>query len=146
MSEKREQEILNHEAELLRAKQTLDLEALRRIYADDLMLTGVLGEPTCSKSAVIEEVQRGIKERASAIASGKSFQVSAENEDLKVATCGDTAVAAYRFVVKVKGENVDTHRRYRTTNVWARRQDGWQIVAAHTSLVLDPKQLASLGG
>jgi ketosteroid isomerase-like protein len=146
MSEKIEQEILNHEAELLRAKQTLDLEALRRIYADDLMLTGVLGEPTCSKSAVIEEVQRGIAERESAIASGKSFQVSAENEDLKVATYGDTAVANYRFVVKVTGENLDIHRRYRTTNVWTRRQGRWQIVAAHTALILDAKQLASLGG
>ena len=73
MSEKTEQEILNHEAELLRAKQTLDIEALRRIYADDLMLTGVLGEPTCSKSAIIEEVRRGIAERESASASGKSL-------------------------------------------------------------------------
>jgi ketosteroid isomerase-like protein len=146
MSKKIEQEILNHEAELLRAKQTLDVEALRRIYADDLVLTGVLGDPTCSKSAVIEEVQRGISERESAIASGKSFQVSAENEDVLVASCGDTAVANYRFVVKVTGENVNIHRRYRTTNVWTRRQDRWQIVVAHTALILDAKQLATLGG
>src|SRR4030095_6542838 len=107
MSKKIEQEILNHEAELLRAKQTLDVEALRRLYADDLMLTGVLGDPTCSKPAVIEEALRGIAERESAIASGKSFLVSAENEDVLVATSGDTAVANYRFVVKVTGENVN---------------------------------------
>ena len=146
MSKKIEQEILNHEAELLRAKQTLDVEALRRLYADDLMLTGVLGDPTCSKPAVIEEAQRGIAERESAIASGKAFRVSAENEDVLVATSGDTAVANYRFVVKVTGENVNIHRRYRTTNVWARRQGRWQIVAAHTALILDAKQLATLGG
>jgi hypothetical protein len=47
---------------------------------------------------------------------------------------------------KVKGENLEIHRKYRTTNVWARRQGGWQIVAAHMSLILDPKQLAMLGG
>jgi ketosteroid isomerase-like protein len=146
MSENIEREILNQEAELLKAKQTLDVEALQRIYADDLMLTGVLGEPTCSKPAILEEVQRGIAERERTIASGKTIQLSALNEDVKVATCGDTAIANYRFVVKVKGDNLDIHRRYRTTNVWARRQHGWQIVAAHTSLILDPKQLATLGG
>lgn len=145
MSEDIEREILSREAELLKAKQKLDIEALQRIYADDLMLTGVLGEPTCSKPAIIEEVQRGIAQRESAIASGKTFQASAENEDIKVATYGDTAVANYRFVVKVKADNLDIHRKYRTTNVWARRQGGWQIVAVHMSLILDPKQVAALG-
>ena len=32
------------------------LAAIDRIYADDLLLTGVLGEPTCSKSAVMDEM------------------------------------------------------------------------------------------
>ena len=63
-----------------------------------------------------------------------------------MATYGDTAVANYRFVVKVKADNLDIHRKYRTTNVWARRQGGWQIVAVHMSLILDPKQVAALGG
>ena len=146
MSQNIEQEIRNHEAVLLQAKQTLDIEALRRIYADDLMMTGVLGDPICGKPAVIEEVQRGIAERERAIASGKTIQMSTENEDLKVTTCGDAAVANYRFVVRAKGENLDIHRRYRTTNVWALRQGRWQIVAAHTSLILDMKQLATLNG
>lgn len=146
MSGKTDQEILGEEAELLRAKRTLDIQALQRIYADDLILTGVLGEPTCSKPAILEEVQRGIAQRESSIAAGKSLQMSADNEDMKVATYGDTAVACYRFVVDVKGENLDIHRKYRTTNVWVRRQGRWQIVAVHMALVLDPKQLASLGG
>ena len=58
MSQDIEREILSHEAELLKAKQKLDIKVIQRIYADDLMLTGVLGEPTCSKPAIIEEVQR----------------------------------------------------------------------------------------
>ena len=45
-------EILQQEEELANAKRTLDLAAIDRMYADDLLLTGVLGEPTCSKSAV----------------------------------------------------------------------------------------------
>ena len=44
-------EILQQEEQLATAKRALDLGAIDRIYADDLLLTGVLGEPTCSKSA-----------------------------------------------------------------------------------------------
>lgn len=138
------QEILNQEEQLARAKQTLDVDALDRIYADDLMLTGVLGEPTCTKPAVIDEARRGIAQRGNT--SAPAFEMSCENEDLKVAAHGDTAIASYRSVVKVTGENIDINRRYRTTNVWMKRNGRWQIVAAHTAFVLDPKQAAQLTG
>jgi ketosteroid isomerase-like protein len=59
-------EILEQEEQLANAKRTLDLDAIDRIYADDLILTGVLGEPTCSKSAVIDEMRRGIAQRDAA--------------------------------------------------------------------------------
>ena len=146
MSEAMKQQILAHEEQLAHAKRTLDLEALNLIYADDLMLTGVQGEPTCSKPAILDEVRRGIAERDSGIAAGKTLEVSGANEDMKVAVYGHTAVTNYRFFVRFKGENMDIQRNYRTTNVWTKRQDRWQIVAAHTALVLDPKQLATLGG
>ena len=42
------------------------------------------------------------------------------------------------------GEGVNTQRRYRTANVWMKRQGRWQVVAAHTALVLDARQVASL--
>ena len=141
-----EQEILRREEELMRAKRTLDLDALGRIYADDLLLTGVLGEPTCSKSAVIEEAKRGIAERERALAAGRQLVTSCDNEDMKVAMHGDAAVVSYRFVVRIKGENIDVQRRYRTTNVWMKRQERWQIVAAHMAFVLDPRQAAILVG
>src|SRR5262245_60077616 len=105
MSQKIEQEILAHEEQLLHAKRTLDLDAIQRLYADDLMLTGVLGEPTCSKPAIIEEITRGRTQRESAIASGKTFEASCDNEGIKVAVYGDAAVTTYRFVVKARGEN-----------------------------------------
>ena len=59
---------------------------------------------------------------------------------------GDTAVANYRFVVTVKGPNLDLRRRYRTTNVWTKREGSWQIVATHMALVLDAQQAAMLFG
>ena len=139
-------EILDQEEQLANAKRTLDLDAIDRIYADDLMLTGVLGEPTCSKSAVLEEMRRGIAERDGARAGGTQFDTRTENEDTKVVTLGDTAIVNYRFVVAFKGPNLDVRRRYRTTNVWAKRDGRWQIVAAHMGFVLDPQQAAMLSG
>ena len=139
-------EILQQEEQLAHAKRTLDLGAIDSIYADDLLLTGVLGEPTCSKSAVMDEVRRGIAERESAKAGGAQFETVTENEDTKVMALGETAIANYRFVVTIKGPNLNRHRRYRTTNVWAKRDGRWQIVAAHMAFVLDPRQAAMLSG
>jgi uncharacterized protein (TIGR02246 family) len=141
-----EQEILQSEEQFLNAKRTLDLDVFNRIYADDVTVTGVLGEPTCGKAALIDEAKRGLAERQQAQASGQKFEVSAENEDMKVMTHGDTGIASYRFVVKVKGSNRDVHRRYRTTNVWVKRDGRWQIIAAHLAFVLDAKQAAMLSG
>jgi ketosteroid isomerase-like protein len=146
MSETIEQEILTYEEHLIQAKRTLDLDALQWIYADDLLMSGVLGEPTCSKSAIIDEAKRGVEQRQNAIAGDRKLEVSVENEDMKVAAHGNTAIANYRFVVKIKSENIDVVRQYRTTNVWMKRQGRWQIVAAHMAFVLDPKQAAMLSG
>jgi ketosteroid isomerase-like protein len=137
-------EILRQEEQLASAKRTLDLDAIDRIYADDLLLTGVLGEPTCSKSAVMDEMRRGIAQRDAAKAAGTPFDTRTDNEDTKVVALGDTAVANYRFVVTLKGPNLDVRRRYRTTNVWVKRAGRWQIVAAHMAFVLDPQQAAML--
>jgi ketosteroid isomerase-like protein len=139
-------EILQQEEQLANAKRTLDLAAIDRLYADDLLLTGVLGEPTCSKAAVMDEVRRGIAERDGAKAGGTPVETVTQNEDTKVMALGDTAVANYRLVVTIKGWNLDLRRRYRTTNVWAKRGGSWQIVAAHMAFVLDPQQAAMLSG
>ena len=139
-------EILQQEEELAMAKRALDLDAIDRIYADDLLLTGVLGEPTCGKSAVMDEMRRGIAERDAAKARGTAFETVTRNEDTKVVALGDTAIANYRFVVMFHGPNLDQRRRYRTTNVWAKRDGRWQIVAAQMGFVLDPQQAALLSG
>jgi ketosteroid isomerase-like protein len=137
-------EILRQEEQLADARRTLDLDAIDRIYADDLLLTGVLGEPTCSKTAVMDEVRRGIAERDGVKAGGTQFETVTQNEDTKVLVVGDTAIANYRFVVMVKAPSLDLRRRYRTTNVWVKRDGRWQIVAVHMAFVLDPQQAAML--
>ena len=139
-------EILQQEEQLADAKRTLDLAAIDRIYAEDLLLTGVLGEPTSSKSGVMDEVRRGIAQRDQAKAGGTPFETLTENEDIKVVALGDTAIANYRFVVTIKGPKLDLRRRYRATNVWVKRDGRWQIVAAHMAFLLDPQQAAMLSG
>ena len=145
MSTTMTQEILRQEDQLADAKRTLDLDALDRIYADDLLMTGVLGEPTCTKAAILDEAKRGIAQHKGA-GGGQAFETSCTNEDVTVTTHGDTAIANYRFVVKFSGPDVDVQRRYRTTNVWIKREGRWQIIAAHTAFVLDAKQAAMIAG
>jgi len=140
-----EQEILAQEDELTRATRTLDVDVLNRLYADDILMTGVL-DGTCTKPAIIDELKRGIAQRDSMKAAGKQVVASYDKEDLKITVHGETAISTYRFVFTVKGESIDVHRRHRTTNVWMKRQGRWQIVAAHTAFALDAKQAATLSG
>lgn len=94
----------------------------------------------------MDEVRRGIAQRDQAKAGGTPFETLTENEDTKVVAWGDTAIANCRFVVTIKGPNLDLRRRYRTTNVWVKRDGRWRIVAAHMAFVLDPQQAAMLSG
>jgi ketosteroid isomerase-like protein len=139
------QEILAQEEELTRATRALDVEALDHLYADDIVLTGVL-DGTCSKPAIMDELKRGVAQRDSALSSGTQIVTSYDKEDLSVAVHGDLAIATYRFVFTAKGEAIDVHRRHRTTNVWAKRHGRWQIIAAHTAYALDAKQAMLLSG
>jgi ketosteroid isomerase-like protein len=77
---------------------------------------------------------------------GTQFETRTENEDTKVVDLGDTAIANYRLIVTFKGPDLDVRRRYRATNVWAKRGGRWQIVGAHMAFVLDPHQAARLEG
>ena len=136
-----EQEILAQEENLTQATRNIDIQALEYTYADDILVTGVTGE-VCSKATMIEEARQGIAQREAAIAAGKSFVSSYDKEDIKTVSHGDVAISSYRFVVKIKGDGIDVNRRYRTTNVWMKRQGRWQVIAAHTaSLDLDFSKL-----
>ena len=141
MNKNLEQEILTQEENLTQATRNLDIQALERIYADDILMTGVSGE-VCSKATMIEEARQGVAQREAATAAGKSFVSSYDKEDIRIVSHGDVAISSYRFIVKIKGEGIDVNRRYRTTNVWMKRQARWQVIAAHTtSLELDLSRL-----
>ncbi len=126
-----EQEILALEKRLTEATRALDLEALEKIYADDIMFTGVTGA-TCGKSSLMDEARRGVAERR-ASAETKHLVASFDKDDIKAVAHGDTAVTSYRFIVTIQNGGQEIQRRYRTTNVWMKRQPGWQVIAGHTA-------------
>ena len=127
-----QQEILAQEDRLTQATRAIDVEALDRIYADSIIFTGVTGV-VCDKRAVMDEARRGAAERQVAKQTGAATVVAYEKEDVTTIRHGDTAVTSYRFGVTIRADDKDVVRRYRTTNVWMKREMGWQVIAAHTS-------------
>lgn len=118
-----EKEILRLEEQLTRAEMRLDIEALDRIYADDIMVTAPIG--ICvDKPAVMSEVRQ---------AADKATVGSYDKDDLKVRAYGDTAVTSYRMNAEATAEGMEIKRQLCITNVWLKRNGNWQIVARHTA-------------
>ena len=126
-------QILAEEEQLTKATQGLDVEALDRIYADDILFTGVTGA-ICTKETVMDEARRGIAARKAAGASANAPAVVAYiKDDIRAVRHGDAGVASFRFGVTIRAEDKEVTRHYRTTNVWIKRTGIWQVVAAHTA-------------
>jgi ketosteroid isomerase-like protein len=118
-----EKEILTLEEELTQTEMRLDVDALDRIYADDIMVTAPIG--ICvDKPAVMNEVR---------LAADKAKIEKYDKNDLKVRAYGDTAVTSYRMAAKARFEETELNRVFCITNVWLKRQGRWQIVARHTA-------------
>lgn len=118
-----EREILKLEEELTQTEMRLDVAALNRIYADDIMVTAPLGF-CVDKPGVMAEVCE---------AAAKARVERYDKEDLKVRAYGDTAVTSYRIAAKGRFEETEINRQFCMTNVWMKREGSWQIVARHTA-------------
>ena len=113
----------------------MDVDTLDALYADDIIFTGVTGA-ICDKRSIMDEARRGLAERQAATANpGTASVVSYDKDDLRSVRNGTTAVTSYRFGVTIRGEGQEVTRQYRTTNVWMRRGEAWQVVAAHTAML-----------
>src|SRR5580765_6475592 len=118
-----ETEITRLEAQLTETESRLDVAALDRIYADDIMVTAPIG--ICvDKPAVMDEVRR-----AAAQAAVSRY----DKDDLKVRAYGDTAVSSYRMNAWATVEVQEIKRSLCFTNVWLKRNGYWQIVSRHTA-------------
>jgi len=118
-----EKEILRMEEELTQTETRLDVEALDRIYADDIMVTAPIG--ICvDKPAVMSEIRQ---------AAEKAIIGRYDKDDLKVRAYGETAVSSYRMNAWATVEGTEIKRALCITNVWMKRNSHWQIVARHTA-------------
>jgi ketosteroid isomerase-like protein len=130
-----DKEILALEERLTTATRNVDVPALDALYADDIIFTGVTGA-VCDKHQIMDEARRGLAERqAAASAPGAAAVVAYEKADIRAVRHGATAVASFQFGVTIRGDGQEVTRRYRTTNVWMKRADAWQVVAAHTAML-----------
>ena len=127
-----DREILAQEDRLTEATRNVDVAALDGMYADDIIFTGVTGA-ICDKRAVMDEARRGLAARQAPASSEAMRVVAYDKDELRAIRHGDTAVASFRFGVTIRGDGGEVVRRYRTTNVWMKRAERWQVVAAHTA-------------
>jgi len=118
-----EKEIQELEEELTRTEMRLDVDALDRIYADDIMVTAPIG--ICvDKPAVMQEIRT---------AADKAAIGRYDKEDLKLRAYGNVAVTSYRMTAEATFEGTAIKHQLCITNVWLKRNGRWQIVARHTA-------------
>ena len=131
-----EKEVTRLEEELTRTEMRLDIDALERVYADDIMVTAPIG--ICvDKPAVMAEVR---------LAADKAKVERYDKDDLNIRAYGDTAVSSYRISARATFEETDITRQFCITNVWMKRQGSWQIVARHTANLEQPAQSVAEAG
>ncbi len=110
-----EREIRKLEEELTQTEMRVDVDALDRIYADDIMVTAPIG--ICvDKPAVMTEIR---------LAAEKAVLGRYDKDDLKVRAYGDTAVTSYRMTAEAKVEGMEIKRQLCITNVWLKRNGQW---------------------
>ena len=120
-----EKEIVDLEEKLTQTEASLNIEALDRIYADEIMVTAPIG--ICvDKPAVMAEVRQ---------AAEKAVIGKYDKNDLKVRAFGETAVSSYRLIAEANVEGVELKRLFCITNVWLKRDNRWQIVSRHTASI-----------
>jgi len=133
-----ESELLRIENDWPRVLKEKDVEAVRRIEADDLVIVypdGKLG----NKEQDINDIQSGAL-------SAESWEVA----DLKIMVLdNDAAVASGRSIVKggkykgADGKVIDISGQYRFVDTFARRNSQWKLVASGAAPILQPTVASS---
>ena len=62
-----------------------------------------------------------------------SLKATMEVEDIQVRDYGDTVVVSTRDVMRLEANGQKITNSYRTTDIWMRRNAGWQLIAEHYS-------------
>jgi ketosteroid isomerase-like protein len=123
-----ELEIMTLAEELRQAEMRVDVEALERFYAEDIMVTAPVGI-VVDKPLVREELRR---------AATAEVEVY-DKDDYRVRVYGDVAVASYRLTIKGQHEGIEINQQFRITDAWLRREGSWQVISRHTAVMAPPQ-------
>jgi ketosteroid isomerase-like protein len=115
---KSEQEVRQMIANYKTALLQRDIPALEKIWADDYVFVNASGE-------VRTKAQRlaNLKSGATALESIN------EKENITVRVYQNSAVATSRVTIKGKYSGQPTGGQYRSTHVWVKGPEGWQLVS-----------------
>jgi len=102
-----------------------NVDALARLYAEDMIITGNNGQAR-SKASYIEALKAN---------SNKIKYDSWEIENMVIHIYGNTAVSNQIVVAKGRDKNGEFNTQSRSTATYVKLQDRWQIVAVHISTV-----------
>jgi ketosteroid isomerase-like protein len=108
----------------MRAHQQRDAEALERLVAPGFRFTALHLAP--------EPMSR---EQWMAAALGGYRIASFAYESMDIDVFGDTAVIHARYSQMATYDAVNLSNAFRLTDIWARRDGRWQVVARHSSVL-----------
>src|SRR5215207_5404708 len=117
------EEVRQLELEWMEAHQLRNAERLKEIVADGFRFTAIHLHP--------EPMSRD-QWMGAALGGYRITSFSFESMDIDV--FGDTAVVHSRFS-QIASYTVDLSNVFRVTDVWARRDGRWQVVARHSSIL-----------
>lgn len=118
--------------EFLAGASKNDASVHDRFWADDLIYTRSAGVRINK-----EELMKGVRS-ASALKAGDPVTVYSA-EDIRIQQYGDTAVVAFRLVIKTtKSDGTKTVGNNLNTGTFVRRNGKWQVVAWQSTVVPDP--------
>jgi len=116
-----EQELINLNAEWVRAARAADARSLERLLADDFTLTTADGETRSRKEYIAELV------------SGERKLTSLAPEGYQARLHGDAAVLAHGGTLAAEYKGRDMSGRYRWTHFFVRRGARWRCVATQAT-------------
>ena len=118
------EEVRRLELEWMQAHQSRDAERLEELVADGFRFTAIHLDP--------EPMSR---EQWMGAALGGYLITSFSFEHLDVDVFDDTAVVHARFSQIASYETKNLSNVFRLTDIWARRDGRWQVVARHSSIL-----------
>ena len=126
-ADKPETVVARLDAERFQAMQKADVLSLERLLAPDLSYTHSSGKVD-TKASFVEAVKSG----------GLHYVSIEAPEDVTVRSYGETAIVTgqSRMTVVNAGQEMRVHLRF--TDVWVRRDGGWQMVAWQSTKLPEP--------